>query len=208
MLAVHGALARRMAIALAVVCLALPTRSEAEQPVSAQAQAQARARLHFQQGKAAFELGRFQEALEQYEKAYQIAALPGFLFNIGQCHRNLGNYQKAIFSFRLYLQKKPNAPNRDAVQVLLDELEAQVATQPPTTENVPVYQPKPSPLDLPPPKPAKQRRSQPFYTTWWFWTGVAVAVAGGTAGIYFAARSRGPSIPETGFPVWDVSRSQ
>ena len=60
----------------------------------------------YKQGQIAFDLGRFEEALERYEQAYRMVAAPGLLFNIGQCHRNLGNYKKAIFNFRLYLSKK------------------------------------------------------------------------------------------------------
>ena len=63
-------------------------------------------------GEKLFALGRFDEALEQYEKAFEAKPLPGFLFNIAQCHRNLGNIDQAIFSYRKYLREAPDADNR------------------------------------------------------------------------------------------------
>src|SRR5688572_8188229 len=82
------------------------------------------ARHHFQKGEKLFALGRFDEALDQYEQAFEARPLPAFLFNIGQCHRNLGNFEQAIFSFRKYLRQLPDADNREAVEALIDELAA------------------------------------------------------------------------------------
>jgi hypothetical protein len=168
---------------------------------------QTQARVHFQKGMAAFELGRFQEALVEYQRAYAVAPLPGFLFNIGQCHRNLGNFQKAVFFFRLYLRKKPEARNREAVLILIRELEvkleeerqkrARIQPRVPDPRLVPVYPPPP-----PPPPPA------PFYKKWWFWTSIAAAVVGGTVGIYFAARTQPAALPDSDFPIMDVKPSR
>jgi len=177
-------------------------------PLEAQPAAGDQARAHFQRGKAAFELGRFQEALEEYQAAYRISPLPGFLFNLGQCHRNLGQYKKAIFSFKLYLKKKPNAHNREAVELLLSELETKVEVRPPPT-TVRVYVPREEDdhkqaITAPPPPPPKRRK--PIYAKWWFWTGVAAVAAGSAVGIYFAARPRAPSIPDSDFEVLNFSR--
>jgi len=38
-------------------------------------------------------------ALVDYQAAYDAEPLPAFLFNIGQCHKNLAHYEKAIFFF-------------------------------------------------------------------------------------------------------------
>ena len=65
-------------------------------------------------GEKLFALGKFDEALDEYQKAYDAKPLPDFLFNIGQCHRNLGDYEAAIFSFKKFLKLDPEAPNRDA----------------------------------------------------------------------------------------------
>src|SRR4249919_3586348 len=81
------------------------------------------ARRHFERGQKLFALGRFDEALEEYQTAFDAKPLPGFLYNIGQCYRNLGDYDQAIFSFKKYLDLEPDATNKDAVEELIEQLE-------------------------------------------------------------------------------------
>ena len=155
------------------------------------------AKKHFYAGEKLFALGRFSDALAEYEAAFDAKPLPAFLFNIGQCHRNLHDYDAAIFSYRKYLSLLPDAPNKAEVEDLIRELEdsqarakaaedqretdraraatAAAATPPPITANL-------------------TAESHPFYTRWWLWTGVAV-IAGGTTA-YFLTRDRG-GLPST-----------
>ena len=48
------------------------------------------AKRHYERGEKLFALGKFSDALDEYQKAFDAKPLPGFLFNIGQCYRNLG----------------------------------------------------------------------------------------------------------------------
>ena len=74
-------------------------------------------RARFEMAETKFNLGRFEEAAVDYQAAYEAEPLPAFLFNIGQCYRNLGNYERAQFYFRRYVQLDPRSPNRaDAEQ--------------------------------------------------------------------------------------------
>ncbi len=141
------------------------------------------ARGHFRRGETHFAMGRFAAALKEYEAAYELKPLPGFLFNIGQCHRNLGHLEEAVFSFKRYLRLKPDATNRAAVEELVAELERQIAAQKATRPPALTGPSGPTgPLVPPPPPPP------PVYKRWWFWTGIAVAAAGAAVGIYFGVR--------------------
>ena len=141
----------------------------------------AQPRRHFERGQKLFSRLLFAEALEEYEAAYEAKAIPDFLFNIGQCHRNLGHYREAIFSFRRYLALVPDAEDRERVEELIAELEAEEkkANGRKTT---------------PPPPPPPGGGGKPVYTRWWFWTGIAV-VAGGTAAVVIA--TSGSGLPST-----------
>ena len=73
-----------------------------------------------------YNLGRFSEALSEYEAAYLTVQDPPFLFNIAQCHRKMGKNKEALESYRSYLRVAPDAPNRGEVQRRISELERQV----------------------------------------------------------------------------------
>ena len=87
------------------------------------------ARKHFKRGEKLFALGRFADALDAYEAAFEAKALPDCLFNGAQCHRHLGNYDQALFRYRKYLKLQPDAHNRTAVEELIEELEQKRAQQ-------------------------------------------------------------------------------
>jgi tetratricopeptide (TPR) repeat protein len=79
------------------------------------------ARAHFDKAEKAFDLGRFEEALTEYQSAYEALPLPGFVFNLAQCYRNLGDDERAIFFYQRYLTLQPDAPNRPVVEQLIAE---------------------------------------------------------------------------------------
>jgi len=107
------------------------------------------ARELFDRAEVHFNVSEFGQALELYRQAYKLHPLPGFLFNIAQCHRNLGQHRKAVFHYRIYLARLPDAPNRRDVQELIALSQA-----------------------------ALDRRSRPGGAhRAWFWSGVSAAGA-------------------------------
>ena len=142
---------------------------------------------HYERGEKLFALGKFDEALDEYQKAFDAKPLPGFLFNIGQCYRNLGDYDSAIFSYKKFLKLEPDAPNRDEGREA-DRRARGRRRRAASRRRLRVVD-----------KPTADRRRRrtvgatPIYKQWWFWTGVAVvAVAGGGFGIYEVTKSSGP----------------
>ena len=79
-------------------------------------------RALFERAEANFNRGKFEEARADYQAAYDVEPLPAFLFNIGQCHRNLGDYERAQFFFQRYIVLDPGSPNRPAAEQLVDEM--------------------------------------------------------------------------------------
>jgi len=164
---------------LLCVCLAVavPARtSYADDPATRAA------RRHFERGEKLFALGKFDEALDEYQTAFDAKPLPAFLYNIGQCYRNLGDLDQAIFSFKKYLKLEPEAENKDAVERLIEDLEDQKARG----EGEKFVRKKPTSTE------------KPIYKKWWFWTGVGAVVVGGSIGVYAATRS------EAGAPMSDL----
>jgi len=83
--------------------------------------AKKQARMHFKVAERLYRLGEFADALASYSKAYEAKPLAGFLFNIGQCHRELGNFEKAVKFYENYLRDKPRAKNKKIVLQLIGE---------------------------------------------------------------------------------------
>src|SRR5262245_1370574 len=74
------------------------------------------ARAHYERGKLLYEEFHFREALDQFNEAYRLTALPGFLYNIGVCHEKLLNRHAAIEAFERYLLGWPEAPDRAEIE--------------------------------------------------------------------------------------------
>jgi tetratricopeptide (TPR) repeat protein len=81
------------------------------------------AKTHYGRATSYYNLGRYREALAEYEAAYLAVQDPPFLFNIAQCQRKMGRDKEALGAYRSYLRVAPNAPNRSDVRRWIAELE-------------------------------------------------------------------------------------
>jgi tetratricopeptide (TPR) repeat protein len=137
-------------------------------------EAEKQARALYERAEKSFDVGKFADALADYQAAYEAKPLPGFLFNIAQCYRNMGDFDRARFFFRRYLAVDPRAPNRRKVEELIGEMTKQIEAQkaagpttspppattaplPPPGASPPVVEEKPPvspPVVAPPPAPA------------------------------------------------------
>jgi tetratricopeptide (TPR) repeat protein len=83
----------------------------------------ARAKAHFAAAEAHFSLGEFGPALNEYRKAYLLRPLPPMLFNMAQCHRHLGDLEKAAFLLRRFLTMSPTPVQRSQAEAVLQDVE-------------------------------------------------------------------------------------
>jgi hypothetical protein len=90
----------------------------------AQADETAQAKAHFKAAEIHFSLGEFKPALEEYRKAYQLRPLPALLFNMAQCHRHLGELERAAFLIRRFLETSSSETQQHQAEVVLQQVEA------------------------------------------------------------------------------------
>jgi tetratricopeptide (TPR) repeat protein len=155
----------------------------------------------YEEGVTDYNLGHYAQALASFEHGYRIRRDPAFLFNIGQCNRQLHRYEEAEQAYRAYLRETNVPPEtREQVQKLITEMHSAIAEQrakTPEAATLPTVTPPPASVAVASPsgapsvaitRPApKHRRNVPA----WILGGVgiaAVAIGGGLLGV---AASRG-----------------
>ncbi|MFP2930874.1 tetratricopeptide repeat protein, partial [Pyxidicoccus sp. 3LG] len=113
------------ALVLLGLLLGLPMPARAAGAADAEVQARAR----FTEGNLAYDVGDFGKALKSFTEAYRLKPLPGLLFNMAQCHRQLGQYSRAAFFYRRYLALAPDADFAPDARDLVDEMESRAKEQ-------------------------------------------------------------------------------
>jgi tetratricopeptide (TPR) repeat protein len=116
-----------MPLLVAVALVVAPLSARAANTEAGAPDPEALARAKFAEGNLAYDLAEFQKALDAYSEAYRLRPLPGFLFNIAQCHRQLGRPERAAFFYRRYLTlSKEEPPNAALVRELIAEMDGAV----------------------------------------------------------------------------------
>lgn len=87
---------------------------------------------HMARGNAAMQMAEsprdYQDAVQEFSEAVKLAPdLADAWFNLGVAQEAAGQYQAAINSFKTYLEKRPEASDRDAVETRLFGLEYKAA---------------------------------------------------------------------------------
>lgn len=146
------------------------------------------ARVAFESGHLAFAEGRYDDALVDFTRAYDLSRRAELLYNIGLAADRLRRDEEAIAAFEAYLAALPEAENRAEVQrrlrALRDAVAAEAAVEADVTEAL--VTPPPA---LPPP-------ARPVYEEWWLWTIVGcVAVAAVAIPVGIVAGSRTETEP-------------
>ncbi len=124
---------------------------------------------HYERGRRFYDIGKYPEAIDEYQKAYLAMEDPAALYNIAQCYRLADQPSDAIRFYRNYLRRAPDAKNRVDVEKKIADLEriieerrlgtppspaiAPPSNQPPPPPPVPTAQPPGSPSPAPAPMP-------------------------------------------------------
>jgi tetratricopeptide (TPR) repeat protein len=119
---------------------------------------QSEARAYFDKATAAFALGHYPVAADNFEKAFELKPDPALLYNAAQAHRLAGNKERALTLYQNYLRLYSKAVRRSEVETRVEDLkkaierDRQLATSPPTTT---------MPSTLPPGPPAADPTTPP-----------------------------------------------
>lgn len=145
--------------------------------VHAQADTDAEAHALFDAGEIAYNEGRWDSALEYFQRAYELSHRAPLLYNVGSAAEHARHDAVALDAFRSYLAAVPDAPHRPAVEARIAVLEQAIAQAGASEPSEPT-EPAPATAGSPGADPA------PWIT---LGVGAAVAVAGAVVlGVGFA----------------------
>ncbi len=179
---------RAATVLLALVLTA--SNAYADDPLAKPTTAEARERLAA--GNKRYRLREFEKAVEEYKAGALQEDVPVFHYNLGQCYRQLGKYEDAIWHYERFLDRgRPTGQIMDAVDGFIkqmkDELAKKAITQPPTDaapDTNPIT-PTPAPATL-----AVVDRAEPWYADGFGWglTGAGIVGIGVSLGFVISAR--------------------
>jgi tetratricopeptide (TPR) repeat protein len=109
-----------LAVALIFGVLALPAIARADDDSAA-------AREHYQKGTSYYDLGRYADAIKEFEAAYEIKNDPALLYNLAQSNRLAGNSEQALHFYRTYLRYVPKVTNRAEIEDRIKQLDQLLA---------------------------------------------------------------------------------
>src|SRR5437588_12384629 len=102
----------RVAVVLSLcAALAAPARAGGDD--------ETRARGHYEIGLGLYRLGDYRGALKEFAAGYELMPRPGFLLNLGQTYRKLGQLARARDLYQQFLAAAPahGPPRPQAVRV-------------------------------------------------------------------------------------------
>ena len=179
------------------------------------------ARKHHQTAEARFRAGLFAEALAEYQAGYQVLPLPGFLINIAQCYRRLGDLKMASGAYRRFTAVAPASPLAPQIRALIVEMDKRaidfdnarqsgvapghgnddevmpfaVFLNPPGTDDRESDGDQPPPPLIAQPAPAVEA-AQRGTTRWWLWGPIGAAVVGGAVAAIILSTGGGAAAQE------------
>src|SRR5580765_3342954 len=128
------------AVAFAIIGAALLQAGAAHaQGKETSADSKAAAKEHYTRGTSFYDLGRYDEAIKEFEAAYELKNDPAFLYNLAQSYRQAGNHEQALHFYKTYLRYLPKGANRTDIEEKIKVEEQAVAqkgtatTPPPNT---------------------------------------------------------------------------
>jgi tetratricopeptide (TPR) repeat protein len=196
---------------LLVFLLVLTTGGLARAESKKNSASEREARHLFERAEGHFKSGLYAEALAEYEAGYAASPLPGFLINIAQCQRRLGDLDQARTTYRKFILVAPDSrfvPEVKSLIVELDKLLDERAANPSPSPSA--SQPSPAPVSAPPSfdaskpalpdkkadtslvaTPAPPAPAETSGTRWWLWGTLSAVVIAGAATAYLVTRDPG-----------------
>jgi tetratricopeptide (TPR) repeat protein len=117
-----------------VMALSCPLSAVADTPRSPPTAAEKqKAAEHFDRARVAYSFGNYDDAIREYQAAFDLTGAPEYVFNIAQTQRAKGDKRGALVSYKKYIELDPTGAGvtsaRSHIDAIQLELDAEVAAQ-------------------------------------------------------------------------------
>jgi tetratricopeptide (TPR) repeat protein len=163
----------------------------------------AKATAYFEKGTRLYQVGEYEKALVEFKAGHVEEPDASFLFNIAQCHRQLGQPKEAITFYKRFLSLSPDTPMRGDVERKIRELEEAAHKQAEASPAPPPLASRPAPSAALPTTPSSEVETGHSVSgapsRWPLWLGAAVTVglAGAATAMTLTTNSRYNDLRET-----------
>ena len=142
----------------------------------------AQAKAYFSAGVDAYDQGKYEVALQEFQHAHALSNSPALYFNMAACEEHMDHYQAAALLLRQYLIEKPDADDRSNVEVRIKSLEQRDEQLHKMTEPTPAVKPTPG-VTAPPPSAATTPPPKRHLKYTWVMLGATAAVGAAAIGV-------------------------
>jgi tetratricopeptide (TPR) repeat protein len=157
------------------------------------------ARVLFQAAQMAFTDGRYEDALQYFERSYELSGRAALLFNIGTTADRLRKEERALEAFRQYLVDLPDAENRREVESRVRIIERSLAEEQARADAAAAAaaaaeddsQASSGGVEYQTDGATDAPKKKSIVKKWWFWTIVGVVAVGAGVGAAAAASGGG-----------------
>jgi hypothetical protein len=139
-----------------------------------------RAKAYFSAGVDAYDQGKYEVALREFQNAHALSHSPALYFNMAACEEHLDHFQSASLLLRQYLIEKPTADDRDNVEQRIKSLEARDSQLKKIEPPPPVKQTNEQAIVAPPPTTPPPKRHLKYT---WVMLGVTAGVGAAAIGV-------------------------
>ncbi len=137
------------------------------------------AKAYFNAGVEAYDQGKYEVALREFQHAHALSHSPALYFNMAACEEHMDHFQAAALLLRQYLIEKPDADDRGNVEVRIKSLEERDDRLHKMNEPEPTVKPSAGlTATTPPPERPKPRLK---YT--WVMLGVTAGIGAAAIGV-------------------------
>ncbi|MDB4981077.1 MAG: Tetratricopeptide repeat domain protein [Myxococcales bacterium] len=159
----------------------------------------AKAKAHYERGLALYQVGEYRQALDEFKAAHLEKPDPAFLYNMGQCLRQLGDSDNALVFYKRYLSLGgADERLRDEVERRVREIELARTAKNKSSASRP-SQPTPAPVPRlsdttlaaasPPPSPAEPAQPRTPLPRWVPWASAGATIVVGIFAAVTGARA-------------------